>query len=98
MARIGGITPWLKVAHLAEAFNVMVCPHFLMELHLPLVCAVPNAKWLEYIPQLDSVTETAMQIADGHAVPSPEPGLGIRWDHAAIAGKSLISKTITGGS
>ena len=27
-ARIGGITPWLKVAHLAETFNVAVCPHF----------------------------------------------------------------------
>ena len=35
-ARIGGITPWLKVAHLAETFNVAVCPHFLMELHVSL--------------------------------------------------------------
>ena len=98
VARIGGITPWLKVAHMAEAFNVMVCPHFLMELHLPLVCAVPNAKWLEYIPQLDSVTTTQMQIEDGFAVPSATPGLGIQWDEQAIADKSLITKTITGGS
>ena len=28
VARIGGITPWLKTAHLAEAFNVAVCPAF----------------------------------------------------------------------
>ena len=34
VARIGGITPWLKVAHLAETFNLAVCPHFLMELHV----------------------------------------------------------------
>jgi hypothetical protein len=34
VARIGGITPWLKVAHLAESFNVPICPHFLMELHV----------------------------------------------------------------
>ena len=34
VARIGGITPWLKTAHLAETFNVTVCPHFLMELHV----------------------------------------------------------------
>lgn len=98
VARIGGITPWLKVAHLAEAFNVMVCPHFLMELHLPLVCAVPNAKWLEYIPQMDSVTGDAMKIEDGFAVPSDVPGLGIDWDWDAIAAKSLISRTITQGS
>lgn len=96
VARIGGITPWLKVAHLAEAFNVMVCPHFLMELHLPLVCAVQNAKWLEYIPQLDSVTNEAMEIKGGFAVPSQEPGLGINWDKEAIAAKSLMFVAIDG--
>ena len=47
VARIGGITPWLKVAHLAETFNVPICPHFLMELHVSLCAAVPNAAWVE---------------------------------------------------
>ena len=85
VARIGGITPWLKTAHLAESFNVTVCPHFLMELHVALCCAVPNARWVEYIPQLDSITGEHMMIRDGFAVPSSTPGLGIDWDFAAIA-------------
>lgn len=89
VARIGGITPWLKVAHLAETFNVPVCPHFLMELHVALACAVPNARWIEYIPQLDSLTLAPMRIEDGHAVPSDDPGLGIAWDEAAIAGAAV---------
>jgi L-alanine-DL-glutamate epimerase-like enolase superfamily enzyme len=84
VARIGGITPWLKVAHLAECFNVPVCPHFLMELHVSLCAAVPNARWVEYIPQLDSLTEKPMQIENGHAIPSDDPGLGIAWDFKAI--------------
>jgi L-alanine-DL-glutamate epimerase-like enolase superfamily enzyme len=84
VARIGGITPWLKAAHLAESFNVVVCPHFLMELHVALCCAVPNARWVEYIPQLDSITERGMRIEQGYALPSQEPGLGIAWDWAAI--------------
>ena len=92
VARIGGITPWLKVAHLAETFNVPVCPHFLMELHVSLCAAVPNARWVEYIPQLDSLTTEPMQIVDGHAVPSDAPGLGIAWDFAAI------NKTTVSGS
>ena len=83
-ARIGGITPWLKVAHLAEAFNVPVCPHFLMELHVGLCCAVPNGRWVEYIPQLESITERGLEIRDGRAYPSPKPGLGIDWDWDAI--------------
>ena len=84
VARIGGITPWLKTAHLAEAFNVAVCPHFLMELHVCLTAAVPNGRWVEYIPQLDDLTLERMRIDDGRAVPSDEPGLGIAWDFAAI--------------
>jgi L-alanine-DL-glutamate epimerase-like enolase superfamily enzyme len=71
VARIGGITPWLKVAHLAETFNVPVCPHFLMELHVGLCCAVPNARWVEYIPQLDTLTTVPMARKDGRAFPSP---------------------------
>jgi L-alanine-DL-glutamate epimerase-like enolase superfamily enzyme len=84
VGRIGGITPWLKVAHMAEAFNVPVCPHFLMELHLPLCCAVPNSRWLEYIPQLDLVTTEEIRIENGRAIPSEEPGLGIVWDWEAL--------------
>ena len=84
VARIGGITPWLKVAHLAECFNVPICPHFLMELHVSLCAAVPNARWVEYIPQLDTLTTAPMRIEDGHAIPSDEPGLGIAWDWKAI--------------
>ncbi len=84
VGRVGGITPWLKVAHLAETFNCPICPHFLMELHLGLCCAVPNATWLEHIPQLDDITHSRVGIEDGYAVPSELPGLGIEWDWQAI--------------
>ena len=82
--RVGGITPWLKTAHLAESFNVAVCPHFLMELHVALCCSVPNSRWVEYIPQLGDITTKAMNIEAGHALPSDVPGLGIAWDFAEI--------------
>jgi len=83
-ARIGGITPWLKVAHLAETFNVAVCPHFLMELHVSLTAAAPNAAWVEYIPQLDDITTSRLAIGEGFALAPSSPGLGIDWDFAAI--------------
>src|SRR6266567_7096743 len=85
VARIGGITPWLKVAHMAETFNVPVCPHFLMELHVALCAAVPNAAWVEWIPQLDDITTSRLAIEDGKAKPPSTPGLGIAWDWQAIA-------------
>jgi L-alanine-DL-glutamate epimerase-like enolase superfamily enzyme len=84
VARIGGITPWLKVAHLAEAFNVCVAPHFLMELHVALAAAVPNAAYVEHIPALQAVTLAPMRVHEGRAVPSDQPGLGIEWDDDAL--------------
>ena len=96
VARIGGITPWLKVAALAEAHNVAVCPHFLMELHLSLVCAVNAGRWLEYIPQLDAITSGSIRMDGGHAWPSDVPGLGIAWDRDALASRALVVETIRG--
>jgi L-alanine-DL-glutamate epimerase-like enolase superfamily enzyme len=84
VARIGGITPWLKAAHLAEAFNVAISPHFLMELHVSLVAAVPNGQFVEHIPQLRSVTRSEIEVRDGHAVAPDAPGIGIDWNTDAI--------------
>lgn len=98
VARIGGITPWLKVAHLAEAYNVPICPHFLMELHVSLVCAVPNAPWLEYIPQLDLIASESMRIEKGRALPSDAPGLGVAWDWDAIAHHGVMAPVTIAGT
>jgi L-alanine-DL-glutamate epimerase-like enolase superfamily enzyme len=84
VARIGGITPWLKTAHVAETFNMQVCPHYLMEIHVALCAAVPNATWVEFIRQLDVITESRIEIVDGYALPSPDIGLGISWDWKTI--------------
>jgi L-alanine-DL-glutamate epimerase-like enolase superfamily enzyme len=97
VARIGGITPWLKVAHLAETFNAWICPHFLMEIHVALCAAVPNARWVEYIPQLDDLTTERMAIKDGHAVPSPKPGLGIEWNWPEIERRRVGGRTVSIG-
>jgi L-alanine-DL-glutamate epimerase-like enolase superfamily enzyme len=95
VARVGGITPWLKVAHMAEAMNIAVCPHFLMELHVSLVCAVPNSWMLEYIPQLDTITTSGMDLRGGHAFPAEGPGLGINWDMAAITRQTVAGSHST---
>ncbi|WP_287368692.1 mandelate racemase/muconate lactonizing enzyme family protein, partial [Mesorhizobium sp.] len=93
VGRIGGITPWLKVAHAAEAFYIPVCPHFLMELHVSLTCAIQNGRYVEYIPQLDELTGKKMRIEDGQALASDEPGIGIDWDWDAVKAKSIAEFT-----
>lgn len=89
VARVGGITPWLKVAHMAEAHNLAVCPHFLMELHVSLCAAVPNAAWVEYIPQLDPIASSRLRIEGGRARPPEAPGLGIAWSWEEIERRAV---------
>lgn len=93
VARVGGITPWLKIAHTAESFNMPVCPHFLMELHVSLVCAVQNNRWLEYIPQLDDITTRQLKIVDGEAYAPSEPGIGIAWDLDELTARRINEHT-----
>jgi len=78
--RCGGITEWLKIAHMADCYNMQASPHFVMELHLPLVAAIPNGLFVEYIPSLDAVLRKPLKLEDGCFRPSQEPGLGIDWD------------------
>lgn len=78
--RCGGITEWLKIAHMADCHNMQVSPHFVMELHLPLVAAVPNSLFVEYIPSLDVVLTEPLKLIDGCFVPSETLGLGIPFD------------------
>ena len=48
--RAGGITPWMKIAGMAEAFNRPVVSHLLPELHVHLIAAAPNGLVVEYMP------------------------------------------------
>lgn len=97
VARVGGITPWLKIAHLAEAHNIPICPHFLMELHVSLCAAVPNARWVEYIPQLDDLTTSRLKIEAGHAVAPETPGLGIEWDAGQLKARRKFEPLVVRG-
>ena len=42
VGRVGGVTEWMKVAHLAHSFDLPVAPHSVQLVHLHLACATPN--------------------------------------------------------
>jgi L-alanine-DL-glutamate epimerase-like enolase superfamily enzyme len=85
VVRCGGITEWLKIAHLAQAANLMMAPHFVAELHVHLLCAVPNALILEYLPWFDALVREPLQFTDGFCAPSGRPGHGIQFDLEKLA-------------
>ena len=84
VARVGGITPAMKVCGMAEAANLRVAPHVSPELSLTVAAAVPNSMFIEYIPQMEPVLARKIRIEDGCAIPPEVPGHGIEFDQNAL--------------
>src|SRR5579871_3509850 len=86
LARVGGITPWRKVAGMAEAFNLPVVSHVIPEIHAHLVAAAPNGLTVEYMGWMlelfDGVAE--FDAGTGELVLSDRPGLGLSFRQATI--------------
>lgn len=75
--RIGGITPFLKVMAMAEASQVQLAPHMVMELHLHLAAAFPTEPWVEHFEFYDPLFNEHNEIHDGRMHVSDRPGLGL---------------------
>lgn len=81
VSNIGGITAWLKVARLAEAYNLPVTSHGVHDLHVHLLAAVPNASFLEaHGFGLEPYLREPLVISDGYATASACPGHGVGFD------------------
>jgi L-alanine-DL-glutamate epimerase-like enolase superfamily enzyme len=85
IARVGGVTPWMKVAAMAEAFNLPVVSHVMPEVHVHLVAACPNGLTVEYMPWTLALYEETPALEKGELVLPDKPGLGLKFDEKAIA-------------
>ncbi len=84
LLRVGGITQWMKVAGMAEAFNLPVVSHLVPEIHVHLIAAIPNGLTVEYMPWTLRLYEETPPIENGMLVVPKKPGLGLAFDPAAI--------------
>ena len=83
LARVGGITPWMKVAALAEARGIPVAGHVIPEVHVHLLSAIPNGHLVEYMPRSVPIFKSSLTLEDGHILTPQEPGLGVELDEEA---------------
>jgi D-arabinonate dehydratase len=89
VARVGGVTEWMKIAHMAHGFNLPVAPHAAQLVHLHLACATPNLKVVEYMNTVlegDRVWYTDFPAQkDGMWSPFADKlGLGLELDPRAV--------------
>ena len=82
--RAGGITQWMKIAGMAEAFNLPVVSHLLPEVHVHLVAAIPNGLTVEYMPWTLRLFDETPALDGGEIVVPARPGLGLELSADAI--------------
>ena len=83
--RVGGITPFLKIAAQAESAGLMLAPHFAMELHVHLAAAYPSEPWIEHFDWLEPLFNERLEIRDGRMLVPTRPGLGLSLSEQACA-------------
>jgi len=79
LCRVGGVTQWMKVAGMAEAFNKPVASHLLPEIHVHLVAAIPNGLVVEYMPWTWRLFDNPPMPVKGEIAVPTGPGLGLKF-------------------
>jgi L-alanine-DL-glutamate epimerase-like enolase superfamily enzyme len=75
------VSAFLKIAHLAEAFNLPVTSHGAHDVTVHLLAAVPNGTFLEaHGFGLDTFIAEPLRIREGLALAPDRPGHGIEFD------------------
>jgi L-alanine-DL-glutamate epimerase-like enolase superfamily enzyme len=83
--RIGGITPFLRLANLADQAGLQLAPHFAMEIHVHLAAAYPREPWVEHFEWLDPLFNEKLETRDGRMFVPDRPGLGVTLSDQARA-------------
>jgi L-alanine-DL-glutamate epimerase-like enolase superfamily enzyme len=85
IVRVGGVTQWMKVAGMAEAFNLPVVSHVMPETLVHVVAACPSGLTVEYMPWMLALYEETPALENGELVLPDRPGLGLTFDEETVA-------------
>jgi L-alanine-DL-glutamate epimerase-like enolase superfamily enzyme len=82
----GGVTIFMKVAHLAEAHHLPVTSHGAHDVTVHLLAALPNRSYLEaHGFGLERFLAEPLRLEEGNAIAPERPGHGIDFDWEALA-------------
>ena len=85
MCRLGGITPVLKIAAVAEAYHVAVSPVRLPEIGAHLGCGLAGVSLADSVGWFKDLFTTHPKTESGKLSPSDGIGLGLTLNESTVA-------------
>lgn len=82
--KCGGVTGWMAVAAMAQAYGTQVSSHLWPEVSAQLLMATPTARWLEYADWWNPVLRCPLAVREGLADVDGVIGSGVEFDEAAV--------------
>lgn len=85
MQRVGGVTEFVRVGHMAQAYNTPVSSHLFPEMSLSVLAGLENATFLEVMPWFSPLYNETLEIQHGRAAVPDRPGWGFTFNEDVIA-------------
>jgi len=85
LARIGGVTGFVRAAALADAAGIEISSHLYPEVSAHLLAVAPTAHFLEYVDWAAPILANPVAVTDGQVRPGEAPGAGLDWNEDAVS-------------
>jgi L-alanine-DL-glutamate epimerase-like enolase superfamily enzyme len=85
----GGISEWRRIAATAASYGVTMSPHWFHDLHVHLVAATPNARYVEFfiddqVLNFRRLIDRQIEHRNGYLMLPAAPGMGTHFDEQAV--------------
>lgn len=85
LQRVGGVSEFMRVGHMAESHDIAVSSHLFPETSVQVLGALSNATFLEYMPWFSRLYNETLEFRGGSAIVPERPGWGFTFNRDYIA-------------
>jgi L-alanine-DL-glutamate epimerase-like enolase superfamily enzyme len=85
LQRVGGVSEFMRVGHMAESYDIPVSSHLFPETSLQVLVALSNTIYLEYMPWFSKLYNEPIEFADGQAIVPERPGWGFTFNQDYVS-------------
>lgn len=84
LQRVGGVSEFMRVGHMAESHDIAVSSHLFPETSIQVLCGLSNSTFLEYMPWFSDLYNEALEFHDGDALVPERPGWGFTFNRSRV--------------